>query len=41
MMTGMAQVQANGEYVPMYPEKYMQLDKYQTPAKLRAAAGVK
>lgn len=39
MMIGMAQFQANGEMVPMYPEKYAQLDKYKTPAQLRAAAG--
>jgi hypothetical protein len=38
MGIGMAQVQANGEYVPMYPEKYAQLDKYKTPAQLRAGA---
>lgn len=36
MSIGMAQIQANGEYVPMYPEKYAQLDKYKTPAQLRA-----
>jgi ABC-type branched-subunit amino acid transport system substrate-binding protein len=36
MMIGMAQVQANGEFIPMYPEKYAQLDKYKTPAQLRA-----
>jgi branched-chain amino acid transport system substrate-binding protein len=39
MMIGMSQVQANGEYVPMYPEKFAQLDKYKSPAELRAAAG--
>jgi hypothetical protein len=38
MGIGMAQFQANGEMVPMYPEKYAQLDKYKTPAALRAAA---
>ena len=38
MGIGMAQFQANGEMIPMYPEKYAQLDKYQTPAALRAAA---
>jgi branched-chain amino acid transport system substrate-binding protein len=36
MLTGQSQVQANGEYVPIYPEKYAQLDKYKTPAQLRA-----
>jgi hypothetical protein len=41
MGIGMAQFQANGEMVPMYPEKYAQLDKYLTPAQLRAAAGAK
>jgi len=41
MAIGSAQIQANGEYVPMYPGKYAQLDKYQTPAQLRAAAGAK
>ncbi len=39
MRIAMAQFQANGEMVPMYPEKYAQLDKYKTPAELRAAAG--
>ncbi|MCX6001999.1 MAG: ABC transporter substrate-binding protein [Chloroflexi bacterium] len=38
MGIGMAQYQLNGEMVPMYPEKYAQPDKYQTPAALRAAA---
>ena len=38
MGIGMAQFQLNGEMIPMYPEKYAQLDKYQTPAALRAAA---
>jgi len=37
MLTGAAQVQANGEYVPTYPPKYAQLDRYKTPAQLRAA----
>ena len=41
MQIGSAQIQANGEYIPMYPGKYAQLDKYQTPAQLRAAAGAK
>jgi len=35
---GTAQVQANGLYVPMYPLKFAQVDKYKTPAELRAAA---
>ena len=38
MGIGMAQFQAKGEMIPMYPEKYAQLDKYQSPAALRAAA---
>jgi ABC-type branched-subunit amino acid transport system substrate-binding protein len=38
MGIGMAQFQLNGEMIPMYPEKFAQLDKYQTPAALRAAA---
>jgi hypothetical protein len=41
MGIGMAQFQANGQMVPMYPEKYAQLDKYQQPSALRAAAGGK
>jgi hypothetical protein len=41
MGIGMAQFQLNGEMIPMYPEKYAQLDKYKTPAALRAAAGAK
>ncbi len=39
MKIGMAQFQQNGEMVPLYPEKFAQLDKYKTPAELRAAAG--
>jgi len=38
MGIGMAQFQANGVMIPMYPAPYAQLDKYQTPAALRAAA---
>jgi ABC-type branched-subunit amino acid transport system substrate-binding protein len=38
MGIGMSQFQANGEMVPMYPAPYAQLDKYQSPAALRAAA---
>jgi ABC-type branched-subunit amino acid transport system substrate-binding protein len=41
MGIGMAQFQLNGEMIPMYPEKYAQLDKYKTPAALRTAAGAK
>jgi ABC-type branched-subunit amino acid transport system substrate-binding protein len=41
MGIGMAQFQLNGEMVPMYPENFAQLDKYKTPAALRAAAGAK
>ncbi len=37
MLTGGAQFQANGEMVPTYPAKYAQLDRYKTPAQLRAA----
>lgn len=38
MGIGMAQFQANGEMIPLYPEKYAQLDKYVPPPALRAAA---
>ena len=41
MMIGMAQFQANGEMVPMYPPKFAQLDRYKSPAQLRAEAGIK
>jgi len=41
MMIAMAQFQANGEMIPMYPPKYAQLDKYKTPAQLRSEAGIK
>ncbi|MCX6005276.1 MAG: hypothetical protein NT082_06350, partial [Chloroflexi bacterium] len=41
MGIGMAQVQANGEYIPMYPTKFAQVDKYKTPAQLRTEAGIK
>jgi len=41
LKTGQAQVQANGEYVSIWPEKYAQWDRYKPPAQLRAEAGIK